>query len=491
MKSRGQRNKYTASGARYMLRTTGLALLLAGLLLPFATGALAQEEPADDVVYAVRITGTIDLGLAPFLDRIIDEAEDDPRAIAVLVEIDTPGGRLDAALQMRKSLLGAEIPTIAFVNREAFSAGALIAIAAHEIYIAPGGVMGAATPVSGTGETADEKVVSAVRSTFASTAEERGRDPQVAEAMVDPDIEVEGLVGPEDLLTLTTSQALEWGYAEGVANSRSEALELAGFGDATVVEHSPGLAERLVRIISEPVIASLLFSIGVLLIIGDLLVGGVGVVAASGVGMLALVFWGHFIAGLAGWEGVVLAVVGIALLAAEVLLIPGLGIAGILGIISLLAGLYMTVSGGDITTDADTRRAVTATGIALVVLLAGAVAALALLPQAARFRGISLQTRLGRDSEEHAASDDSAAEATVRQPEIVDLEVSGNLLGATGVANSDLRPGGIAEIDGERIDVVSEGGYIPAGTAVVIVKDEGYRRVVRAIADTSRTQPES
>ena len=181
-----------------------MALVLVSLLLPFVSTALAQDEATGDVVYAVQITGTIDLGLAPFLKRVIDEAEGDPAARAVLIEINTPGGRLDAALQMRKTILDSDVPTIAFVNREAFSAGALIAIAANEIYMAPGGVMGAATPITGTGETASEKVVSAVRSTFASTAEERGRDPRVAEAMVDEDIAIEGLIGRGDLLTLTT-----------------------------------------------------------------------------------------------------------------------------------------------------------------------------------------------------------------------------------------------------------------------------------------------
>ncbi len=481
-----------ANGVRQGFRVTGLVLVLASLLLPFVSTALAQEQPAGDVVYAVQITGTIDLGLAPYLKRVIDEAEGDPAAKAVLIEINTPGGRLDAALQMRKTILDSKVPTIAYVNREAFSAGALIAIAANEIYMAPGGVMGAATPITGTGETASEKVVSAVRSTFASTAEERGRDPMVAEAMVDEDIAIEGLIESGDLLTLTTEQALEWGYADGVADSRAEALELAGLSDATVIERSPGLAEKLVRFISEPVVASLLFSVGILLIIGDLLIGGVGFVAAAGVGMLGLVFWGHFIAGLAGWEGVALTVVGIALIVAEVLIIPGFGVAGILGTISLLAGLYLTVAGRDITTDADTRRALTATGVALVVLLAGGISTLFLLPQASRFRGIALQTRLARDDGAVVDADEPQMRAQ-RREEIArsapaSPEAAINLLGVTGVAHSDLRPGGIAEIDGERIDVVTEGGYVTAGTTIVVIKDEGYRRIVRAI-DNSTWQP--
>jgi membrane-bound serine protease (ClpP class) len=464
-------------------------MIAAGLLLPFARPAAAQEQTGEGVVYAVRITGTIDLGLAPFLERVIDEAEDDPAARAVLIEIDTPGGRLDAALQMRKSILDSDVPTIAFVNREAFSAGALLAIAANEIYITPGGVIGAATPVDGAGDTASEKVVSAVRGTFRSTAEQRGREPAVAEAMVDPDVEIEGLVERGKLLTLTTEQALEWGYADGVADGRAEALELAGLAGAEIIERSPSLAERVVRWLTEPVVAGLLFSIGFLLIIGDLLVGGVGFVAAAGAGMVALFFWGHFLAGLAGWEGVALVVLGIALVAAEVLVIPGFGVAGILGALSTLGGLYMTVAGRDITTGADTRRALTAAGIAFAVLLAGAVASLALLPHAGRLRGLTLNSRLDRSRMDDGEEPDDGRATEPARPgrtaTLTVLDMPATLLGATGVARSDLRPGGIAEIEGERVDVVSEGGYIPAGTAIVVVRDEGYRRVVREVDTTS------
>ena len=140
-------------------------VLHVGALLVSDISGLAQDQ--EGAVVIVPITGTIDLGLAPYLERVVEEAAEDGAA-AILLEIDTPGGRLDAVLQMRDTLLGSSVPTIAFVDRTAFSAGALIAIASEQIYMAPGGVMGAATPISGaTGETADEKTISAVRSTGA------------------------------------------------------------------------------------------------------------------------------------------------------------------------------------------------------------------------------------------------------------------------------------------------------------------------------------
>jgi membrane-bound serine protease (ClpP class) len=173
-------------------RLIAVWLLAALLFLPlFVDVASTQAQTDRGVVYVALITGTIDLGLAPYLERVIGEAED-AGAAAVILDINTPGGRLDAVLQMNDALLDANVRTIAFVNRTAFSAGALIAISAHEIYMVPGAVMGAATPVDGAGDTASEKVVSAVSSTFRATAEVRGRDPDIAEAMVDPAVVIDG-----------------------------------------------------------------------------------------------------------------------------------------------------------------------------------------------------------------------------------------------------------------------------------------------------------
>lgn len=472
-----------------LARLAGLLLIALALFLPLTAERTGAQTEAPKV-YVVPIEGTIDLGLAPFLERVLNDAEDDGSVEAVILDINTPGGRLDAVLQMRQDLLGADVRTIAYVNREAFSAGALIAIASREIYMAPGGVVGAATPVTGAGETADEKTISAVRSTFRSTAEERGRDPVIAEAMVDPSVEVPGLDGPTSLLTLSAEQALDVGYSEGTVANLDELLVATGLENAEVEHKSLSFAERLVRFLTDPIVASLLFSVGMLLILGDVLVGGVGLIGAAGVGMLALFFWGHFIAGLAGWEGVALVVLGILMLGLEIFVIPGFGIAGIGGTISLLAGLYFTLVGGEMTTDAQTREALLAVGIALVTLLLGGAIGVLFLPQAARFRALVLQTRLGEDEpppespserwswlRREAASPDPLGSPPGREQP----PAQASLLGATGVATSDLRPGGIADIEGERVDVVSEGDYIPAGSQIVVVRDDRYRRVVRRV----------
>jgi membrane-bound serine protease (ClpP class) len=320
------------------------ALIMIGV---FAGGTVkAQDrEPADPpTVYVISVTGVIDLGLAPYMQRALDLAAD-AGALGVIIEIDTPGGRLDAVIQMRDSLLNAKVPTVAFIDTTAFSAGALVAIASERIFMAPGAVIGAATPViGGTGEVADEKTISAVRGLFKSTAERFGRDPLVAAAMVDVTIEIPGVVADGELLTLTVNEALEVGYSDGVVADRTELLSQLGWAQAEIVEVSESLAESLVRLITGSVIAGLLLLLGFILIIGDFVTEGFGLGAALGVAVLGLYFWGHLLAGLAGWEDVALVILGIALVAVKLFVLPGFGVAGIAGFLAIAAGAFLSMT---------------------------------------------------------------------------------------------------------------------------------------------------
>jgi membrane-bound serine protease (ClpP class) len=330
----------------------GRVLLVIGLVWAIASTLLssdvfAQAEPApidgDGPVMVIPVTGTIEPGLGHYLERSITDAEA-LGASAIVLDINTPGGRLDTVLEMRDVILDTDIPVIAFVNREAFSAGALITIASDQIWMTPGGVFGAATPVDGSGTTATEKTVSAVRSTFRSTAEQQGRDPLIAEAMVDPAVEIEGLDSSTSLLTLSTDQARANGYADGVADSREDLLAQLGFAGAEVTVAEPTLMERATRWITDPVVASLLILAGLALIVVDGIVGGFGVVALAGVACLGLFFWGHMIADLAGWEDLILILVGLVLIGIEAFVIPGFGVAGILGLLSLVGGLVLAMT---------------------------------------------------------------------------------------------------------------------------------------------------
>ena len=466
-----------------LFRVAVLFAMVAGGLLALTVGAQAER------VYVAEIHGPIDLGMSPYLKRAIRSAED-AGARAVVLDINTPGGRLDAALQMKDAVLSSSVPVTAYVNREAFSAGALIAVAAEKIYMAPAGVMGAATPVIGdTGETASEKVVSAVRKDFKAIAEFRGRDPSVAEAMVDESVEVEGLVEAGKLLTLTASEALTWGYAEGVADSLQDVLEAEGLGGAEVVPVSLSWAEQLVRFLTNPVVASLLVSLGFLGLLFELTSPGFGVPGVAGAGLLALFFWGHMLAGLTGWEGVALALAGLLLIGLELFVVPGFGVVGLLGLLAFLGGLFISLVGRG-AVGADFLRAGLVIAGAFAVMLAGTWVILQRAPRGRLLSRLVLHARLGGVG---GAGGPGASPATgPGGPDAAGgrgAEGPASLIGARGVTLTDLRPAGMASINDRRVDVVTEGEFIAMGTEIEMIADEGYRRVVRQAQGTQQGSP--
>lgn len=431
-----------------------------GLAFGSAPGHLSAQARA--IVYVIPIEGMIDMGLAPFGRRVLDQAERE-NAAAVILEINTFGGRLDAAVVLRDALLSSRVPTVAFVNRRAISAGALIALASERIVMRDGATMGAATPVQfGPGGTApvDEKSVSYVRTEFRATADSRGRPPDVAEAMVDPHVAIPGLVERERLLTLTTVQALQHGMADLTANSIDDVLEQIELSGADVRYTSPNWGENLVRVITHPMVASLLVSVAMLGILIEIRSPGFGVPGALGLGSLALVLGGHWIVELVGWEQLLLVGLGAALLAIEVFVLPGFGIAGTLGIGAVLAAVVMGLVGRGATVAA---FAGAAGRVALAIAAALAVAMLVwrYLPRTPFGRRLMLETGLPP----------GGGDAT--------SELEKQWLGKTGVTVSPLRPAGFAEIDGERIDVVSTGEMIESGATVVVSRVDGNRVVVR------------
>jgi membrane-bound serine protease (ClpP class) len=452
----------------------GMTALLIGLtLLAVPVAPSAAQAPALELgpgpVHVVVVDGEIDLGIAALLERAVREAVADDAA-ALVVRIDTPGGRLDAVLRMRDALLGAAVPTVAFIDRDAFSAGALVAIAAEAIWVAPGAVIGAATPVLGDGSSADEKTLSAVRAVFRSTASERGRDPLVAEAMVDPEIIVEGLVRRGELVTMDVAQARERGYADGVVADLDALLVALGLDDRTRVDVVPALAERLVRVLTSGIVAGLLLTVGIWLLVGDVLGGGgLGLGAALGAAAIATFLFGHLLAGLAGIESVVLIVLGIILILVEVLVLPGVGVVGVSGVLALLGGATLAMVDRDV--EIVPREAFIAAfnvaGLAFLAAVGLLVGVLLLIGRGTRVKGADAPRVERRGNRLVLGTDVGGAHEA-------------GLLGAHGVALTDLRPAGAAEIDGERVDVVAEAGFLAAGTDLVVVVDEGYRRVVRA-----------
>lgn len=423
----------------------------------------------------VPIHGTIDLGIAPFIERAVER---NPSADVVIFDVNTFGGRVDAAVRIRDYILELSRGgrrTIAFVHRRAISAGALISYAADHLVFAPGGTMGAATPIqiqNGKAEAVGEKMVSYMRSEMRATAEAKNRRGDIAEAMVDADVEVKGISEKGKLLTLTTETAKTHGVAQGVAESLDDLIARIDMSHAERIAPEQNWAEDLARFLTDPAVSGLLMSIGFLALMMELYSPGFGIPGALGIVLIGLFFGGHMLVGLAGFEEVLLALAGLIALGLEVFVIPGFGIAGVAGIAMLLVALTMSLSGFSLPTA--WRVGTFAPVLGRVLLSIGGSFVLLLvvmrkLPNSPFGRWMVLETSLGRTATRSVEEPDEYRS----QPKAWQA-----LVGRAGAAETDLRPSGKALLDGKVFDVVSQHEYLERGTPVRVVEVEGARIVV-------------
>ncbi len=415
------------------------------LVMALSVGALASS-----LVYSLPISGEIEPGLAAFVARGIQLAERNNGI--VLLTINTFGGRVDAATQIKDLILDAKVPVVAYVRERAWSAGALIALAAPELAMAPGSSIGAAEP-----RPMEEKTVSALKAEFEATAQRWGRDRQLAGAMVDADVVIEDLVEKGKILTLAAEDALEWGMANRIAGNTGELLADLGYKDYQILELTPHWAEQIARFLTNSTVSSLLLTLGFLGLIFEITTPGWGVPGTTGILALVLFFGGRYVTGLAGLEAILFFVLGLVLLILEVAVVPGFGLTGFLGIASVFTSIILAFG--------DVQTALFSLSIAI------SVSVLAVILLWSRIRQSRLWKRLVLSHEE-------SPQAGYRAP--ADFSY---LVGKTGVALSPLRPAGTAQIDGGRYDVVSEGGFVAAKSSVEVVHVEGTRVVVREIEE--------
>ncbi len=420
-------------------------------------------------VLIVKIREDIEMGLPAYIRRAI---ADNPDAVALIVDIDTPGGRVDAATEIRDTLIGTskKMRTVAFIHPRAISAGAFISFACDLIFIADGGTIGAATPIqiSGT-EVApvEEKMVSYFRTEMAATARAKGRRGDIAEAMVDADVEIEGITPTGKLLTLDTTGALRHDIADGVANSMDEVLQKLALSKARRVTVELNWAERVAQFLTSPILAGLLMSIGMLGLLIELYQPGFGAPGIIGLVCLTVFFAGHLVVHLAGWEEVLLFVVGVVLLVVEVYVTPGFGVAGVVGVVFILVSLVLAISALPIDVSFNTGELKWSLARVVGSMLAVAVmlfAAMAILPKT-RFRSVLvLETSI------------DGTTAGGNEGKVISEVVS---KGLAGVAETYLRPAGIARFGGMRVDVTTQGDFIEKGEKVVIIRAMGNHVVVR------------
>lgn len=425
-------------------------LLLALFILLMPQHSIANQF----VVYVVPVEQTVEKGLSAFLERSVKlaEAED---ADAIIFEVNTPGGAVDAAGEIGKLLTTTKLKTISFINKEALSAGAYIALNTDEIYMVPGSTMGAAAIIDGEGNAADKKATSYWLSAMKGAAEQNGRNPEYALAMADIDTDLSKYGAPSGrVLTLTADQALEVGYSEGTVADLDELLSVLKLEDADVRTLHESFAEKIARFITHPVVVPILLTIGSLGLVLELYSPGFGIPGMMGLSSLLLFFYGHLVAGLAGYETIILFVIGIALIILE-FFIPG-GIVGALGFISIIASFFLA-------TDNMIHM-----GISLLIALSVAITVSILMikvfgKQMKLFRKIILTD---------STSTESGYVSNTNRTE---------LIGKVGYTLTALRPSGTVQMEDERLDVVSEGAFIQKDRKVEIIKAEGARIVVREI----------
>ncbi|WP_343801851.1 nodulation protein NfeD [Bacillus carboniphilus] len=422
------------------------------------TGIGSMVKANQDFVYVVPLEETVEKGLYAFLKRAITTAEEEG-AKAIIFDINTPGGVVDAASNIGNLFAHSEVETIAFVNNRALSAGAYISLYADQIYMSPNSTMGSAAIIEQNGNAADKKAQSYWLAEMENAAKHSNRDPLYAKAMADHTIEIPGLVDDDELLTLTAEQAVKVKYAEGIASNLDEVLKEIGLEGVEVRQLELSFFEQLARFLTNPIVVPILLSIGSIGLVVELYSPGFGIPGTMGLASLLLFFYGHLVAGLAGYESLILFLIGIGLILLEFVL-PG----GVVGIIGLIAVLWSILIAGESVTQMG-MYILAATGIAII---AGIVLSKVFGKRIQVFNKLVLK------------------DATSTEKGYISNKSRLELIGVTGVALTSFRPSGTIVVGDERIDAVSEGGYIDKGAKVKIVFAEGSRIVVREITSLEK-----
>lgn len=455
-----------------------LRIVLTGLVVIFSLSLqnrVFAQENTKAAVLVFDIKQDIDKPAWRNTQKAFEEARQ-RNADYIIIHMNTYGGRVDIADSIRTKIINSDIPVLAFIDNQAISAGALISIACDSIYIRSGGSIGAVTVVSQTGEAVPDKYQSFMRSTMRATAESHGkdtliaggdtllvwhRDPKIAESMVDPRLFVQGISDTGQVLTLTAEEAMKVGYCEGIAKDIPEVLEKAGLYEPELYYYEPSGMDKLIGFLISPIVQGIF----IIMIIGgiyfELQSPGIGFPLAIAVLGALLYFAPLYVEGLAqNWE-LLAFIAGLILLAVEIFVIPGFGVAGVAGIVLMLVGLSMSlvdnvifeyegINGFSIVAKLFSR--------VLISVIVGFVISIWItskIGKSGMFGNIGLKT-VQNKSEGYISIDTHQKE----------------MIGKTGTAYTVLRPSGRIMIENELFDAKSEIGYIEKGTLVKVIRDE-------------------
>lgn len=499
-----------------MMKTVTIGLIVVFVILcicnwfsSFQNKVFPLDSTSNEkLVYVIPVKGPImDRGIAYFVKRAVKIAKAN-KADLIIIEIDTPGGAVtiskdEYTMGVVNAIEDASpIPTVAYVAKHALSAGVLISISCDKIVMQPDGVIGASEVivVGGESQQHQEKYTSAFRAIYKAKAEKKGYPVNLIISMVDKDMEVlevrvngirdfltpseieraknEGktvqtigqIVAPGKLLTLTAKDALNYGLAMAIAKKREDIPQIYGWTKATFREIFPTWSEHLVIFLTSPAVTAILIMIGMIAVWMAFKMPGSGVAEIIAITAFLLVFFGHYLVGLAEVTEILIFLGGLILLAVEIFLTPGFGVIGLCGIALIIISLILCMQGFTLPSrERPWEWQVLQRNFAIVAISIGLALPLFLLlvrliPGTPYFKELILKTE-ERDTDGFTIS----------------LADSHALLGQQGIVFTDLRPSGKIQIGEKLVDVVSDGEYIKKGETVKVLRIEGQRIIVTKV----------
>ncbi|HKK60725.1 MAG TPA: NfeD family protein [Salinivirga sp.] len=447
-----------------------IRILLLSVLLISAIMANAQDST---IVYVYDIKQEI----GPEAWRNTQKAftaANKKNADLVLIHMNTYGGMVNAADSIRTKILNSDIPVWVFIDNNAASAGALISIACDSVYMRPGGNIGAATVVDQSGKPVPDKYQSFMRSMMRSTAESHGkdttitaagdtlikwhRDPAIAEAMVDPRLEVDGVIDSGKVISFTTSEAIKYGFAEAEAENIPEVLDKGNVNNYRIIKQKLSATDKIINFLINPFVHGIL----IMIIIGGLYFEiqspGIGFPLAAAALATLLYFAPLYLEGIAeNWE-VLIFIGGVVLIMVEIFVIPGFGVAGISGIVMVITGLTLAMI-DNLEFQMNPNYVDTVMQSLAVVVISSFLAFLGGIWGSKKLFDNSFVPGLALNDVQPTEEGFSNVEASFR-----------SMTGKKGVASTMLRPSGTVEIDEEHFDARAETGFIEAGTKIIVVR---------------------